>query len=179
MLEIWKPIEGYETFYKISNTGKVFSVRKNIVMKTYINNSGYECIKVKSQGRSRHLLVHRLVAYAFCPGYEDNLVVNHKDGNRLNNFSSNLEWCTTKENILDMKRRGTMNYTKAQSVAKLKNRKPVQVITPNNEREIFPSTKDACLKYNLDTGKASMVANGLRKHHKGYVFKFIMDDDIV
>ena len=104
----WKEIQGFEGLYKISNEGKIYSNKINAIMKTYINNNGYECVQLTKNKKRKHFLVHRLVAGAFCGGHQDNLVVNHIDGNRLNNRSSNLEWCTTKENILDMKLRGTM-----------------------------------------------------------------------
>lgn len=51
----------------------------------------------KSSGQN--VAVHRLVATAFIgPPPTDKHVVNHKDGNRLNNFVGNLEWVTPSEN---------------------------------------------------------------------------------
>lgn len=179
MLDKWEEIQGFEGLYKISNTGKVYSSKIKSIMRTYINNNGYECIQLTKDRVRSHYLIHRLVAIAFCKGYGQGLVVNHKDGNRTNNNSYNLEWCTTKENILDMKNRGTMNYTKAQEVAKVKNQKPVKLITPNGEEFIYPSIKIACEIHELSSCKGSMVANGIRKHTKGHRLEFIMDDDIV
>ena len=179
MLEIWKDIQGYEGLYKVSNTGKIYSSKIKDTMRTFINNSGYECVQLAKNKVRKGYLVHRLVAASFCEGYEQGLVVNHKDGNRTNNSSYNLEWLTTKGNIQDMQTRGTMNYTKAQEVAQIKNQKPVKLITPDGEEFIYPSIKSACEMHGLSRRKGSLVANGIRKHTKGYKFKFIMDDDIV
>lgn len=43
--------------------------------------------------------VHRMVAATFLGGPTDKTEVNHKDGNKLNNAVSNLEWVTRQENM--------------------------------------------------------------------------------
>lgn len=51
--------------------------------------------------------VHRLVATHFVPRVDGKTIVNHKDGNKLNNRADNLEWCTQAENIAHSIANGT------------------------------------------------------------------------
>ena len=96
MIEIWKPIPRLESCGYVSNFGRVRSVNGKD-RKTNIGKNGYERVGFQS-GRIT-VLVHRLVALAFCNGHSEGLTVNHKDGNKLNNRFDNLEWVTYSENI--------------------------------------------------------------------------------
>ena len=55
---------------------------------------------------------HRLVATCFVDGYFEGAVVNHKDGNTLNNHYTNLEWTTQRNNIIDGNNRNGQTFTK-------------------------------------------------------------------
>ncbi len=59
-----------------------------------VNNRGYLSVRI----RNKTYMVHRLVAKAFLAKPQGKDFINHKDGNKLNNHVSNLEWCTIKEN---------------------------------------------------------------------------------
>jgi hypothetical protein len=94
-----KKIEGHEE-YSITNNGRVFSHKwgKFKEVKPQLTEKGYHKVWLyKDKKRSMHF-VHRLVLKTFGEPVEGKYVVNHKDGNPLNNFIENLEWVTPKEN---------------------------------------------------------------------------------
>lgn len=94
MTEQWKDIPNYEGAYMVSSSGKVKSARTNSLLSLHIRGKGY----LGASLRGKTFLVHRLVAMAFLPNPENHKTVNHKDGNRSNNYLSNLEWASYKEN---------------------------------------------------------------------------------
>jgi len=114
--EIWKPITDYP--YEISSLGRVRN-KQGKILKTYIQNSGYEQIKF----RGVHKQIHRLVAEAFIPNPMCKTLVNHIDGNKLNNTVDNLEWVTNSENIIHARRTGLNPYNKPTSGKKCSVRK--------------------------------------------------------
>ena len=110
--------------YQVSNFGNVKSldritfdsVRKQVKklkgrpLKSALDTRGYECVVLTKKGKQKTHRVHNLVAIAFCEGYKDGLVVNHKDENKRNNFYMNLEWCTQMENVWYSKIRKEKSY---------------------------------------------------------------------
>lgn len=92
-----KWIKGYEGLYMITNEAIVISYCRNMngnKLKPHHNKNGY--LTVELTGKEYKL--HRLVAEHFVDGKQENLVVNHKDGNKLNCLADNLEWVTSSEN---------------------------------------------------------------------------------
>lgn len=103
--EVLKPILGYEGLYSIDQFGNVYSMkvtnsRRKRVLKPFINNCGYLRVNLyDTYGQAKKHYVHRLVAQTFLDNPSHFEVVNHKDGNRKNNYVENLEWCTQSKNI--------------------------------------------------------------------------------
>ena len=117
MEEKWKDINKYEGLYQISNTGKIKSLRKNIIMKTWkrgsrINNQ-YETVQLFDKNKKKKtFFIHRLVAEAFIPNPNNFREVNHKDENKMNNCSENLEWCNQSYNRKYSINNGSIKYIK-------------------------------------------------------------------
>lgn len=103
-MEIWKDIEGFEGIYKINTFGEVYSFIYNKKLKPYDSKSrfhkGYLKVRLYKNGKHYECTIHRLVACMFIENPENKPDVNHKDGNKLNNYVENLEWCTKSENII-------------------------------------------------------------------------------
>lgn len=134
MLEVWKSLPGYEDLYEVSNFGRIKSLRYNHtkeakILSTYVNQNGYMCVKICRQG-IKQCLVHRLVAMLFVPNTDNKPHINHKDGNKANNTSDNLEWCTRSENqlhacrvlgkgILEMNGASKLTHVKAKEMREL------------------------------------------------------------
>lgn len=96
-MDVWKDIQGFEGLYRVSNTGKVFSIRRGKVLKGKVDRYGYQAV-VLWNGKNNYRTVHRLVAEAFVPKNGACNVVNHLDCNKQNNCADNLEWTTVQGN---------------------------------------------------------------------------------
>lgn len=94
---IWRPVIDYEGLYEVSNYGEVRKI-DGTVMNGNINSYGYRVVSLTKNGRKKDKKVHRLVAFAFVPTIDGKDYVNHKDGDKLNNYAGNLEWVTRGEN---------------------------------------------------------------------------------
>lgn len=131
--EIWRPVVGYEGLYEVSNKSNVrsvdrlvrnvrgngFHVRKGVVLTPCGTYNGYDLrlqVALSKNGKSKNFLIYRLSAFAFpeiCGEYFEGAVVDHKDGNPLNNNVENLEFVPQSENI----RRGSMREKQHEAVS--------------------------------------------------------------
>lgn len=101
--EIWKDINDFPN-YQISNFGRVKSIprpkTKGGLLKQRKDNGGYLKVFLTKNNKGKLVSVHRLVAINFIDNPNNLPEVNHKDGNKENNFVDNLEWMTKQDNIL-------------------------------------------------------------------------------
>lgn len=103
----WKQIP-YAPGYMVSEYGDLKSpTRENY--KPSFNTKGYACIRIPRY--SMCPAVHRVVAKLWLGPNPGGLQVNHKDGNKLNNHYSNLEYITCRDNIHHAIRNGLRTST--------------------------------------------------------------------
>lgn len=104
--EIWKDIPNYEGYYQVSNLGKIKSLiryRSNTekILKSRVNKRGYAMINLYKNGKYITFEIHRLLAIAFLGHVPCKMkrVINHIDGDKLNNTIDNIEIKTHRENV--------------------------------------------------------------------------------
>jgi hypothetical protein len=73
--------------------------RKSQLIQPSEDKSGYLKVCLRVNQKPKMFRVHRLIATAFIPNPNNLPVVNHKNGDKLNNSISNLEWCTQMYNM--------------------------------------------------------------------------------
>lgn len=114
MIEKWEDIQGFECRYQVSNSGRIkklpyelvskdgrlFKFDEHILKGSTEKYSRYRTVELTdTSGREQYFYIHRLVAQAFLPNPDNLPEVNHKDGNKENNTSDNLEWVSRQGNI--------------------------------------------------------------------------------
>jgi len=109
--EIWKDIKGFPG-YQISNFGKVKSLDRCVnssdnkvhfykerILKPGNTGNVYLKVDLSISGQSISKTIHLLVIHHFGPPKPSpKHECNHKDGIKINNWWTNLEWMTSKEN---------------------------------------------------------------------------------
>ena len=104
-------------YYYVTRFGDVWSTETMVKLKGSVKRDGYRNVDL---GSAHDVRVHRLVAQHFVsvPKYlldqglsKENLVVNHLDGNKLNNRWDNLEWTTIKGNLTHASINGLLHTT--------------------------------------------------------------------
>ena len=95
--EIFKPVRGYPN-YLISNLGKVYHKDKMVEKEARPNPAGYLRIKLWNKGRNKNFMVAKLVAEHFIGNIPNGYVVDHINNVPTDNYVTNLQIITIKEN---------------------------------------------------------------------------------
>jgi len=190
--EVWMDIPGYEGYYQISNCGNVKCLDRIVyrgknnkgtdiyqrvdarILSLHNTKTGYYSVMLHKNGKTKRVLIHRVVATAFIENPLCKPEINHKDGNRKNNFvsvrddgtideaKSNLEWCNRSENILHASRvLHSLTY----------HGRAVRCVETD---ERFPSIRDAAKHYGVsDTNLGNSIRGKGQKRCAGYHWEYI------
>lgn len=173
MDEVWKDIEGFESKYRISNKGNVFSVKNNKILAKKYMTSGYVFYALYKRGY-HYLSAHRLVATHFIENKNNLPEVNHIDENKLNNNVSNLEWCTRKQNLNHGTCTKRIINSKGYKESVERSKKKVVGYLDGKEVLRLDSMVSGEL-YGFCKQSISACCRGKLKKHKGYTWKFLED----
>jgi len=119
--ETWRPVQGYEGYYKVSNYGRVRGLDRisitrrgrarkqkgKILKPRIIKEEGYLYVTLYSNNVGKQFKIHTLVLVAFIGPRPTNYQGAHGDNNKLNNHIGNLRWATAVSNNMDKQRHGT------------------------------------------------------------------------
>lgn len=152
--------------YVISKNGNIKNIEyygekiEKMVPKSIKNGYYRVTLLDKLSNKTYYMTIHRLVAYTFVENKDptNNIIINHLDENKLNNNFKNLEWITTKENII---------YSMAIKV--------YQYTLDNQYITYFDSIAEAqeiCEVYNI-----SECCNGKFKTAGNFIWKLTKDEE--
>lgn len=147
--EIWKDITGLEGLYKVSNLGRIKSIKRNLVLiPQKIDKRGY--LRVILKGKK--FRVARLVAIHFIPNPLKLKEVNHKKGLKWDNRADELEWSSRKQNMIHAVQTGLLFHK-------------LTFGEVNQIRKSSESQKQTADRFNISRQMVSLIKLGKRWSH--------------
>ena len=165
-------MDKYEYFfnkYDITKEGIIINKQSGKQSKGCINNRGYRMFTCRYKNKHFMYSIHTLLAIKYIPNPNNYPIINHIDGNKLNNSLDNLEWCTQSHNIKEASRLGLMDYSNNTNVPK----KVIQINKDTKEIiKIYNSIIEASKELKINRTGISNCCSGRYKTSGGYIWKY-------
>lgn len=146
----------------MSNLGQLRNAETKHVYKTPLNKGYYE-VSISIKGIQKMFKIHRCVAETFIENtYDKNMVVNHKNGIKTDNFVENLEIVTQAENLLHAVKTGLRKEDRGVESPNSKlSISDIEFIIKNyKSRDKEFGVKALATKYSVNRGTISKIING-------------------
>lgn len=173
MQEIWKNITDYND-YQVSNLARIKS-KFGKPMSLNPDSKGYLKVNLWKNSKRKTLRVHRLMAIEFISNPNNLPFINHKDGNKLNNDLSNLEWCTQSHNAKhSFNELGNNNFKNYCSFGldNIKSKKVYQYTKNGILIKAHNGVREAGRDTGINSQSISKTALGIRKSAGGYIWAY-------
>lgn len=152
---MWKDVKGYEGLYQVSDDGQVKSVGRykpnhskmqyvpESIKAQRINPGGYFVVDLYKGNKQKTIGVHILVAEAFIDNPNCKETVNHIDGIKTNNYVSNLEWATPREQNIHFYQHGLKSAEGIRKAINAMNEANAKKVMCLDTGRIFKSASEA------------------------------------
>lgn len=178
MMEIWKPVRGYEELFLVSNMGRIKAINwnrsgKERMLGLSVKSDGYYKPTLYKDGKYKTLRLNRIVWEAFNGDIPDGMVVDHINFDRADNRLSNLQLLSRGDNS---RKRVEGANERAKRAAQDALGIPVLQLDKNTGDVIreWPTMREAERCLGLSNGSIYRVCRGIRglKSAGGYGWAF-------
>jgi len=165
--ERFLPVNNFRGRFLISDHGRLISIRGNsfYLVAGGKDTMGYTSVTMRNVTYKRVCRMHQLVGEHFCEMVksDDWMAWNHKDGNKLNNHYTNLEYISYRENCAHARKTGLCNAVgEIHGQSKLTNEQVVEIYSMRNSA--VNQTRE-CKRFNISRRQFGDILNGKAWQH--------------
>lgn len=192
-MQIWKDIKGYQGLYKVSNLGKILSLKdcngihRQMQLKGQTGKNNRTRVVLYKNGVCKRYLRYRLVAQAFIDKIEGKNIVDHINGITTDDRAENLRWCTIKENsnfplAIKNKKEAMKNnkQVRIQSLRKAKDNLSKPFISINlitGQKKTWNNQTKCGRELNIDRRNINCILNKNKKWHSIHNYTFVYNEE--
>ena len=132
----------------------------------FIDNVGYYQTVFRIDGKRKYVRVHRVIAETLVPNPNNLPMINHIDGNKLNNDPNNLEWCTNSYNTQD-------GYDKGYYHSVKRCHRVMVTDKTTGETQYFKSIRCCSDALQLNRKTVTSILKGLKINNYPYNFEYM------